>query len=121
MPKQNLGSIELQENDLITAGHSCVIKTMPVKSGINYPVGACVEYDTTEKVFKPSVIGSSKNFIVAYPIDGTDETEVFAQLLLHGSINKDAVKKADSATDFTKWLDISYEDYINLINNSNIV
>ena len=89
--KGNLGSVSIGVPDLVTSEHPPIFKTVPVKSGIEYPCGAVVAYDPTDKIFKPAELSENNFLIVTRPVADSEE---FAFCVSHGVVNFDIVKKA---------------------------
>ena len=121
--KGNLGSVSIGVPDLVTSEHPPIFKTVPVKSGIEYPCGAVVAYDSTDKIYKPADLTESNFLIVSRTVADTEE---FAFCVAHGVVNFDIVKKASydetgEAPVFDSWEELKSGDIETIRNNSMIL
>lgn len=118
----NLGKMEITEENIFTAELPFFCNAVKVKTGINYPVGAVVIYDETNKQFKPCDMKTSQNGLVLVVAREIGETENNGLCAVFGAVKKDSLKKADSEALFTEWLSYNHaEDYNYLLKNSKIM
>lgn len=115
----NLGNIEIMAGEIQTAEIKAITRPLKVAPDIDYPCGAIVVYDTAKQHFRPSGMTAGKCFVVAREKKATDgET---ALCIVHGTVQRDRLVKADSDTLFTSWKEITDSDYTYLLNNSTIM
>lgn len=118
----NLGKMEITEENIFTAELPFFCNVVKVKTGINYPVGAVVIYDETNKEFKPCDMKTSQNGLICVVAREIAKTENSGFCAVFGAVKKENLVKADSETTFTEWLKYNQEeDYIYLLQNSKIM
>ncbi|MBD5411191.1 MAG: hypothetical protein HDR51_00335 [Treponema sp.] len=117
----NLGSIEIDGRLLTTAEHKAVFRSLPIVGGVAYPCGACVSYDSTKKRFKPASFASGKIYVVA-KARAADEDASDALCIVHGTVNRDMLRKGIYIEgEFNSWENLTDEDYVQFLENSNIM
>lgn len=119
----NYGSVTVGISDLVTSEHPPIFKTVPIESGIEYPFGAVVAYDSTDKIYKPADLTESNFLVVSRTVVATEE---FAFCVAHGVVNFDIVKKASydetgEAPVFDSWEELESGDIETIRNNSMIL
>ena len=117
----NMGIIEIDGKNLITAEHGAVFRHLLVESGIDYPCGACVSYSADVQKFKPADFTNGKIFVVVKEKKASSDNTA-ALCLVHGSVNRDMLLKGKfSDSTFNSWENLTEEDFIKFLQNSNIM
>ena len=117
----NLGSIDIGGGLLATAEHKAVFRSLPIAGGIEYPCGACVSYDATAKKLKPALFDGGKIFVVA-KARAVGDTDSAVLCMVHGSVNRDMLRRGTYTEGASvSWESLTDDDYIKLLENSNIM